>query len=127
MRGNDGKIWPQVPAFVPLWKSDDCGFKAAPSKVRGRMRHFWFVLLLVVALFIALPPAIVWAMNECQLNPDQLAVEACFKNAKRGRLIYEVTLATGLLLSVGLHIARSRWLLLGLAALAFGPWLTMFI
>ncbi len=91
------------------------------------MRHLWFALLLFLAVCVALPPAIGWAMNECQLNLGQAAVDACFRNAERGKLIHLAILGTGLAAAIGLHMARSKLVWLGLAALALGPWLAMWI
>lgn len=89
------------------------------------MRHVRFALLVLAALFVALPPSIIFGMNECQLHADPSLAEACFRNAERGWLIYRGTLAAGFVLAIGLHVARSRWEPLGLIALAIGPWLTL--
>ena len=90
------------------------------------MSHIRFALLLLAALCVALPLSVIFAMNECQLHSSPAAVEECFRNAERGRLIYAGTLATGLILAIGLHIASSRSTPLALIALAIGPWLTVF-
>lgn len=91
------------------------------------MRHVGFVLLLLLALCMALPPSIVFSMNECQLNTSSAAIDECFRNAERSRLIYAGTLVAGLVLSTALHVVGSRWKVLGLMALAVGPWLTLLV
>jgi len=89
------------------------------------VRHVRFALLLLGALFVALPPSIVFAMNECQLHSDPALAAACFSNAQRGALIFQGTLAGGFVLALGLHLARSRWAPIGLIVLAIGPWFTL--
>ena len=90
------------------------------------MKHAGFILLLLAALCVALPSAIPWAMNECQLNSNAAAVDACFRNATRDSQLWIGALVLGLLLSIGLHLAGSRWTALGLFALACGPRLVLF-
>jgi len=91
------------------------------------MRHVGFAALVLLALFIAMPTAVVWAMNECQLHDNQSAVELCFQAANRGKTVWGLTVAGALLASVTLHALRSRWKLAALGALAVRPWLTMFV
>ena len=89
------------------------------------MRHVSFAALLMLALFIAMPTAIVWAMNECQLHDNQSAVEKCFKAAHSGKIIWGLTVAGALVASITLHMLQSRWKFAALGSLAIGPWLTM--
>jgi hypothetical protein len=89
------------------------------------MRHVRFALLVLAALLVALPPLIVFSMNECQLHPEPSLAAACFGNAERGSLIYHGTLAAGFALAVGLHLAHSKWVPLGLIALGLGPWVAL--
>lgn len=91
------------------------------------MRHVGFGAVLVLALVIAMPAALVWAMSECQLHDDPNAVETCFEGAGRDRIVWSVTVAGALAASVALHIRRSRWKWGALGALAVGPWLTMYL
>jgi len=91
------------------------------------MRHVRFGLLALVALVTAVPSALPWVMNECQLNRDPVDIAACFRNAERGRLVWEATILATIVLAVGLHLARSKWALLGLFSVALVPWLMMFV
>ncbi len=89
------------------------------------MRHLVFAVLTVVALLIAAPGALVWAMNECQLHSTQAAADACFDNAGQGEALWPAAVLGLLVLSVALHLFNSRWKFAGLAALAIGPWLVL--
>ena len=91
------------------------------------MRHFGFIAFVLLALLIAAPGALVWAMNECQLHTSQAAADACFKNAGRGETLWPLAVLGFLVLSVALHLSGSRWKIAGLAALAIGPWLVLTI
>ena len=89
------------------------------------MRHAGFLALLLLALFIAMPTALVWAMSECQLHANQSAADKCFDAAVRGKTIWGLTVGGALIASIALHIFQSRWKFVALGALAIGPWLTM--
>ena len=91
------------------------------------MKHFAFIALALIALLIAAPTAMVWAMNECQLHTSQSAADACFNNANRGKILWQGTVLVALVLSVGLHVLNSRWKFAALAALAVGPWLVLMV
>ena len=91
------------------------------------MKHFVFIALAALALLIAAPGALVWAMNECQLHATQAAADACFKNAGRGETLWLLAVLGFLVLSVALHLSGSRWKVAGLAALAIGPWLVLMV
>jgi hypothetical protein len=91
------------------------------------MKHVGFILLLLLALCLALPSGVTWAMNECQLNSTSAAIDACFRNAERRYHLWIGALVAALVLSIGLHLAGSRWKALGLATVAFGPWLVLLV
>jgi len=91
------------------------------------MKHARFTLLLLAALCVALPSSIVWAINECQLNDNSAAVDACFRNAERNYHLWIGALLAGLVLSISLHWVGNRWTAVGLVTLAFGPWVVLFV
>ena len=73
------------------------------------MRHFVFAVLTLLALLIAAPGALVFAMNECQLHGTQAAAVECFKNAGAAETLWPVVVLGALVLSVVLHLVGSRW------------------
>src|SRR5687768_5828633 len=81
----------------------------------GPMRHLGFLVLVVLALLIAAPGALVRAMNECQLHSTQAAADICFKNAGRGETLWPLAVLVFLVLSVALHLLGSQWKFAGLA------------
>ena len=91
------------------------------------VRHIGFLVFLLVALCIATPAAMVWAMNECQLHGTLSAVETCQRAASRRKAVWGLTVAGALIASVLLHMVQSRWRFAALGALACGPWLTMLV
>jgi hypothetical protein len=91
------------------------------------MRHFVFAVLTVLALLIAAPGALVFAMNECQLHGTQAAADECFRNAGGAETLWPAAVVGFLVLSVALHLVGSRWKFAGLAALAIGPWLVLMV
>lgn len=91
------------------------------------MRHVGFIALLLLALVIAMPTALGWAMNECQLLASQAAIGKCFQAADREKSVWGLTVAGTLAASIILHWRQSRWRYVALGTLAAGPWLTMFV
>lgn len=89
------------------------------------MRHAGFFALMLLALLIAMPTALAWAMNECQLHASQPAVDNCFQAAKGAKIVWGLTVAGALIASITLHLRHSRWRYAALCALAIGPWLAM--
>ena len=109
-----------MPAFKSLRTLSGYGFTLF-------MRHVGFAALLLLALFVAMPTAIVWAMNECQLHDNQAAVENCFQGADRAETVWLATVVVASVASITLHLLSSRWKFAALVVLALGPWLTMFV
>ncbi len=91
------------------------------------MRHLGFIVLAALALLIAAPGALVWAMNECQLHSTQAAADECFKNARGAETLWPLAVLGFLALAVVLHVLNSRWRFAALLALAIGPWLVLMI
>lgn len=73
------------------------------------MRHVGFFALLLLALVIAMPMALVWAMNECQLHATQFAIDKCFQSTEKEQTVWGLTVAVALIASITLHMLRSRW------------------
>jgi hypothetical protein len=88
------------------------------------VRHVWFGLALIAALFAALPMALPYAMNECQLHATQEAVDRCFAGNKAGGNLYFGTIIFAAVTATGLHLLRSRWRWLALIAVPVGPLVT---
>ena len=89
------------------------------------MRHVRFVLLLIAALVIAFPTAIVWAMNECQLHRLQADADACFRSADGRCMRGYAALAIAVVSAVALHVTSSKWTWVALVAVAVGPMLAV--
>lgn len=89
------------------------------------MRHFGFIALMLLALVIAAPTALVLAMNECQVQSDQAATNACFQSVSYKAKLWDATILGPLVAAVALHILDSKWKFAALGALAIGPWLVL--
>lgn len=83
------------------------------------MRHLQFALLLALALFVAFPTGVVWAMSECSLH--ETAMDNCGRNADRAMYVWFIALAASFAAAVYLHLLRSKWRSLGLVAVGCAP------
>lgn len=91
------------------------------------MRSPVFLVYLGTALFAALAMAFPFAMNECQLNSSQVAIQKCFFDNSLGTRAYFASLPAFLIGSIALYKLRSRWAQASCWGIAVGPFLASVI
>lgn len=91
------------------------------------MRSPVFLVYLGTALFAALSMAFPFAMNECQLNRSQVAIQECFSDNSLGTKAYFASLPAFLIASITLNKLRSRWAQASCWGIAVGPFLASVI
>lgn len=97
-----------------------------PQKPPTILRHVLFCVGFVVAVLAAMPMTLIFAMNECQLNPTQEMIDECFARNSLGGKVYLGTVVAVALLAVVLHVRCSRWTWLALIMIPIAPVLSIF-
>jgi hypothetical protein len=87
------------------------------------LRHVIFWTFVVIAMLPAAALAFPFAMNECQLNNTQAAIDTCFARNAWGFRIYAASFLGFVALSVTLYARQNRWALPSIVLVATGPFI----